>query len=323
MDHQLEIVLTVRGRHILPEDLLVIQQVVNDHWSQGRSFISRQICKSLDWYQQNGWLKDRACRDILRVLEDKGMIKLPPSKQRKSPKPKDEKSKPAKTVEMVKWETNPIDECTLTNVTIQMVRWGPNEKLWNSLVQVYHYQGHSVIVGRYLKYILSLNGIPLACIALGGAAWHLSDRDRWIGWNNETRRYNLERIINNVRFLILPWVHIPNFASFVLAKTMKIATKDWYTYYKVTPFLAETFVENRRFIGTCYKASNWIRIGTTKGFSRKGYSYSNHQVPKDIYVFPLVKNARAKLNTLEADNEVTVRGSRTQALADTVESLSG
>lgn len=296
MQEHLEIGLTVRGRNIQPPDILVMRQIIDTGWSRGRSFISREICKSLGWYQQNGRLKDRACRDILRTLEARGILKLPPSKQKKRVQTNCKPREPQKTAEILKWETTQLNDCNLADVTLEMVRWGRDEKLWNSLIRLYHYQGYSVIVGRHLKYLVRLNGVPMACLGWGEAAWHLDDRDRWIGWSDAIRRRNLGTVINNVRFLILPWVRRDNFASFVLSKALKIITKDWQKYYGVTPFLAETFVENRRFRGTCYQASNWLRIGTTKGFRRKGNSYSNHQVPKDIYIYPLTKNARARLN---------------------------
>ncbi len=98
-------------------------------------------------------------------------------------------------------------------------------------------------------------------------------------------------VVNNVRFLILPWVRIPNFASFILSRGVKTMIRDWEHFYGVKPVLLETFVDKGRFKGTCYRAANWIHVGSTKGYARRGYSYYNHQVPKDIYIYPLHTNA--------------------------------
>jgi hypothetical protein len=249
------------------------------------------ICKSLGWYQNNGRLKDRACRDILRSLEQLGLIRLPPSKakayHKRTPEshvlPDDHQFSPAKMAQTV------IDYTT--SLSIVMVRWTKKDKLWNNLIGTYHYLGYRLIVGRHLKYIIYDGDIPLACSGWGDAAWHIRDRDDWIGWSTDQRRKNIELIVNNVRFLILPWVKIPNFASFILSRTTKMLQEDWQRFYGVRPVLLETFVEKERYKGTCYRAANWVCIGTTKGFARRGYSYHNHQTPKDIYVYPLCANA--------------------------------
>lgn len=275
----------------------MIQTTIDNNWSAGRSAISRAICSSWDWRQYNGRLKDRACRDILIVLEGKELIHLPPSKRKntrkkESPSIKSKGPKVSFTIPETK-----VTICEWSNMTIEMVRWSPRDRLWNTLVETYHYKGYSVIVGRHLKYLVSVGDIPLACVGWGDAAWHIKDRDEWIGWSDDARRQNIEKVINNVRFLILPWVSINCFASSVLSRAIKLVVRDWEKYYGIKPLLAETFVERERFQGTCYKAANWIHLGITKGFGRKGYSYQNHKILKDIYVYPLNRDAVAKLLT--------------------------
>lgn len=286
-----------RGRDFTNSEIEAIRTVVQEKWPAGRSQISIAVCKLLGWFQENGRLKDRACRDALRSLENLGMISLPPSKCKttriQSHKdlhlPPDHRFSPSRMDSVV------IDN--ITSLSISMVRWTNDEKLWNSLVSTYHYLGYSIIVGRHLKYIVFERDIPVACLGWGDAAWNVQDRDIWIGWDDEKRRKNLKFVINNVRFLILPWLKVPNFASFILSRGIKLVEKDWQRFYGVKPLLLETFVEKERFKGTCYRAANWVLVGSTKGFARRGYSHYNHQTIKDIYTYPIHRDARALLKS--------------------------
>lgn len=71
---------TIRGREIGREDLETIRGCIQEHWSRGRTAISKALCRQWDWKQPNGWLKDRACRDLLLALERHGEIQLPARK---------------------------------------------------------------------------------------------------------------------------------------------------------------------------------------------------------------------------------------------------
>jgi hypothetical protein len=289
--------LVLRGRTFDKSEIIAVQKIVQQKWALGRSAISRAVCESLGWRQRNGRLKDRACRDVLGRLQALDLIELPPSRSPKCAAKKRESCPrhPQGFSSIVQKRWPEITACDWHTTTIEMVRWQKRERLWNCLVDTYHYQAYSLIVGRYLKYLVHMNETPLACIGWGDPAWHLKDRDDWIGWSDETRRQNLERIVNNVRFLVLPWVVIPNFASALLSRAIKSVERDWEKFYGIRPVLLETFVDKSRFRGTCYKAANWICIGTTKGYARKGYSYHNHQNPKDIYLYPLRRNTVAIL----------------------------
>ena len=61
------------------------------------------------------------------------------------------------------------------------------------------------------------SGLPLAMLGFSTAAWALAPRDRFIGWTPELRSRNLPLVIDNPRFLILPWIRIPNLGSHILA----------------------------------------------------------------------------------------------------------
>jgi hypothetical protein len=130
-------------------------------------------------------------------------------------------------------------------------------------------------------------------------AWKMLPRDNWIQWNDEQRKRNLQKIINNSRFLIFPWVKVRNLASAVLALAAKTVPDDWRRCYSYRPVLLETLVDRRRFKGTCYKAANWVHVGTTTGRGRMDRENARHgMAPKDIYMYPLVARFRQELLAL-------------------------
>jgi len=147
-----------------------------------------------------------------------------------------------------------------------------------------------------MKYLVQdRDGRDLACLLFGSAAWKTRPRDELIGWNHETRSRNLLWITNNTRFLILPWVRVPHLASHVLGRIIRRIRADWNAKYGHPVHLLETFVERERFIGTCYKAANWIYVGSTKGRGRQD-RYTTLKVPiKDIYLYPLISHFKEAL----------------------------
>jgi hypothetical protein len=136
---------------------------------------------------------------------------------------------------------------------------------------------------------------PVACIGWGSAAWAVKSREIFIGWDKSTKEKNLSFVVNNTRFLILPWVNIKCLASKILAMNARRIADDWMNVYQQPVYLLETFVEKERFLGTCYKAANWIRVGQTKGTSKRGHDHLVHGSIKDVYLYPLRKDFRKKL----------------------------
>ncbi len=282
----------IRGRVIGPEELETIRHFVQLHWNKGRTEISRALCRHWDWKQPNGWLKDRACRDLLLALNRQGAIDLP---ARQHPGPDGKKIVQSQRLLL---EVMPLEGAVseFGSLTITMVRKSSSEKLWNQLIHEYHYLGNPHIVGSYLKYLAFLEGQVVACLGWGSAAWRATARDACIGWDEETRKRNLQHVVNNVRFLILPWVKIPHLASKVLSANLRVLPRDWQSFYNTALWLAETFVDTFRFQGTCYKAANWIHVGNTTGSAKRGASYYYHGRPKAVFVYPLHKNFRERLH---------------------------
>jgi hypothetical protein len=116
----------------------------------------------------------------------------------------------------------------------------------------------------------------IAALGWQSAVERIACRDTVIGWTPQQRHRYLHRVANNIRFLILPWVKISNAASYILAKNIRELNKDWKEKYGYCLWLLESFVDPRKFRGTCYQAANWIGIGHTKGYRKKNGVFSYH-----------------------------------------------
>ena len=171
------------------------------------------------------------------------------------------------------------------------------ERLFNEYVERYHYLGYGVPLGPHVKYFVHVQQEPIACLAFSGAAWRVEARDRWINWSNEQRRRNLSYVVNNTRFLIFPWIKIPNLASRLLSLAAKRLPDDWHRRYAYRPLLLETFVHTDRYRGTCYRAANWILVGHTKGRGRMDRQFKADVPKKAMLLYPLAKDAASRLRT--------------------------
>ena len=283
--------ITIRRRTITEADLESIQNIVNDHWDKGRTPISKILCQKWNWIQPNGQLKDMACREVLLTLNRKGLLKLPP---RQTIAHNEKRNKFIPVVEINQTTIN----CNLSDlppVELKSVRNNEHEPLYNSLIQKHHYLGYCQIVGSHLKYIAFIDGQPVACLGWGSAAWSVKSRESFVGWDKPTKEKNLHFVVNNTRFLILPWVSVKCLASKILALNAKRIADAWLNIYNHSLYLLETFVEKDRFKGTCYKAANWICTGQTKGIAKKGHDHLFHGKIKDVYLYPLRKDFRKKL----------------------------
>ena len=283
--------ITIRKRTIHKADLDLIQATVDRYWDKGRKQISKILCQQWNWRQPNGRLKDMACRELLLTLNRKGLLTLP-TRLRSANNDKRNRSIPVVEIDQTPLQTKLSD---LLPVELKLVRNTSLEPLYNSLVQQYHYLGYRQIVGNHLKYIAFIDGQAVACLGWGSAAWSVKSRDSFVGWDKPTKEKNLHFVVNNTRFLILPWVSVKCLASKILAINARRISDDWLKVYNHPLFLLETFVEKDRFKGTCYKAANWICTGQTKGIAKKGHDHLFHGKIKDVYLYPLRKDFRKYL----------------------------
>lgn len=279
--------LTILKREVGSTELALIKELIETSGDCGRTYISQQLCRRWDWRLPNGRLRDIACRDLLRRLEKRGLIQLPPA-MRPSRRPgyKNHTSLPNDFVATPRTQSL-ADFCA---IEIEMVRGSQPERLYNALIDCYHYLGYHQGAGEQLKYIIRGDGQVLAAIGFAGAAFKAAARDQHIGWDNDARERQLVNVVNNNRLLILPWILVPHLASHLLGQISRRIRTDWQDYYNRDIVLLETFVEQGRFNGTCYKAANWRHIGQTTGRGRNDRYSRNSVAIKDIYLYPLDRN---------------------------------
>ena len=178
----------------------------------------------------------------------------------------------------------------LKGLEIINVSGTPMEGTWDHLVRAYHYLGYEKIIGPRIKYLVLCENNPIAALSFNRAALHVGVRERYIDWDVNQRRKLLPLIVNNNRFLIVPWVKVKNLASYLLSKTLKLLKHDWKKLYGVTPRMVETFVDLKRHTGVCYRAANWLYLGETKGYGKVGKAFIYHGNRKGVYVYLLQKD---------------------------------
>lgn len=272
---------TYCGRVFSEDDLDQIKKLIQDDPKIKRTELSRQVCRLFNWYKPDGGLKDMSCRVAMLRMEKDGLLKLPPSTQKKRPQRKPgftELSKPGKPV------TLPVNKL---EIQLNLIANRFESRRWNEYIDRYHYLGYKALPGAQLRYYVTHGAEWIAVLGFGAAAWQCAPRDEFIGWSHDQRKANLQYVINNARYLIFPWVQSKNLASKVLSMVSKRITHDWMNRYHYAPILMETFVEQNRFAGTCYKAANWTHLGQTKGRGKLGPSGKISVPIKDIWVYPL------------------------------------
>lgn len=282
----------IQGRVVSTDDIEVIRSLIATHPTWHRTRLSQELCQRWDWVAASGALKDMAARALLRKLHAQGLIELP-APIRSSHNASRRRTRMSVTVDRTPiagtlGELRPIQVVTATDDT--------QARLFRALLQTYHYQGYSGPVGENLKYLVyDRQGRALACVLFAAPAWHLACRDRFIGWERAARERRLSLLANNMRFLILPWVHVPHLASHVLAHIARRISRDWQSKYAHRLVLLETFVDPARFVGTCYRAANWRFVGHTQGRSRNDRHKTLRVPVKSVYLYPLTRHYRTWL----------------------------
>lgn len=275
-----------------PEDIGLVRHWLATEPGWNRSRLSRELCERWNWRNDAGRLKDMACRTLLLKLERRGLIRLP---ARQGPSPNALRNR--QRVELVH-ESCPITGAlsALQPLRIEVLGEGhPDLGLFGFLLQRYHYLGLRNSVGENLKYMArDCRGRPVACLLFGSAAWKTKARDEWIGWDAAQRQRHLRGLTNNTRFLILPWVSVPHLASHLLGHVARQLNTDCLAKYGHGIELLETFVDQERFRGTCYRAAGWVHVGSTTGRSRNDVEQTLSVPVKDIYLRPLSPDFRRR-----------------------------
>jgi len=278
---------TILGSRQLGQIQRVVDRLGND---QRREDFADAVCKAFAWRRADGRLATASCRLLLARLERRGLLRLPESRRA------------AGSGRAGKWLGHLAAEPVATLSAEQLV--GPlvvrpiveSERFWwRAHMDRYHYLGNCHMVGESLRYVALVGSKAVALLGWAAAALHNKPRDDYLGWDAETRARNLPMVVGNVRFLVLPWVRVKNLASRVLGANLRRLSGDWQQRFGHEVWLAETFVDAQRFAGTCYRAANWICLGQTLGFARKGAGYQQHGRPKTVFVYALDKHARERL----------------------------
>ena len=284
---------TIQGRPCGPAELGELRTWIGDHPGWSRYRLSRELCARWQWVRPNGQMADMAARSFLLKLHERDLIRLPP-RHRASPN-----RMRHRRLECVPLDRRPLvgELGSLGRLSLHEVSADPPRRaLFETLLAQEHYLGYRSAVGENLKYLLCNEaGRPLAAWLFGAAAWRCAARDRWIGWSEAQRAAGLGRLTNNTRFLIPAWVQVASLASWGWSRVRRRLVADWQAKYGHRIELVETFVDQSRFRGACYAASNWVEVGTTQGRSR-GDRHRQLQVPvKTVYVHPLRRDFRERL----------------------------
>jgi hypothetical protein len=233
------------GREFTLHEFDQINSLIKDNPKFNRTRISKEVCRMLGWRKPDGKVKDMSCRVAMLRMQKDGLILLPPSTRTK---------RPVRNITITS-ATDP--QCPilhpvnlLPKLHLKIVSKN-NSALWNEYIERYHYLGYTPLPGAQLRYFIYDHVVALT--GFGAAAWQTAPRDQFIGWSHEQRKKNLHLIVNNARFLILPWVKSKNLASKILSLSARHLPDNWEEKYNIRPVLFETFVEKKRFLGTCYR----------------------------------------------------------------------
>ena len=251
------------------------------------------------WRRPNGAWAIRGARQLLIRLDKAGVIRLP-APRRAQGRPRRE------AVETAAALLSPAGAAAAAERSARqgsgstlLVRPIRAEELpgWRAHMERFHYLGDAALVGESLRYLAELDGEWVALLSWGAASLRNGPRDRYVGWDEATKQAKLDRVVNNARFLILPWSRRPHLASRVLATNLRRLSRDWEEAYGHRVVLAETFVDTSRFRGTCYRACNWVCVGETKGWSKSGSTYRFNGQPKSVWLYPLARDFKEHLCT--------------------------
>jgi len=290
------------GRELTAVELDLIREVTRDFSALSLSELAHTICELLEWRRPNGHLKSRECFVFLQTLQDRGWLPHLPPRPAPIPRPRRTVLDPA---------TDPQAPLTADlhrylPLRLQLLETAADRRLFQHYLQRYHYLGYRVPVGAQLRYFVYATTPPsplLACLLFTSAAWKMAPRDDYIGWSATARQRNLPRVTNQSRFLILPWIRVPNLASHILARLARQLPQDWLHAYQVLPLLLETLVDESRYYGGCYRAANWISVGRTQGRGRMDRSGHNQLSRKRIFLYPLRPDWRSQLCAVSAPTE--------------------
>ena len=284
------------GHEVGKAEQALIREIVGTCGGLSRMELAATVCELLGWKRRTGSLKARECREFLEKLQSQGGLVLPAKRPGRPAGKATEVPVTARGEPGARLVGTARD---LGEIRLQRVQRLEQRRLFRELVGRYHYLGHRVPFGAHLRYLVYTSepaATVVACVQFSSAAWRIAVRDRWIGWEAETRARQLVHVVSNSRYLVLPWVQVKNLASRILSRAVRQLAVDWPRSYGVEVFLVETLVDPGRYRGSCYRGANWIELGSTRGGKREDRLAQSEAVrPKRVLVYPLVAEAARRL----------------------------
>jgi hypothetical protein len=274
-------------------------------WMQGQidggaqlSEVAVAACRRFGWVRPSGKIPLAACSVMLRRLEQRGLLRLPETRQRRPGGGHHEDAERLRLLDALGPVPGMVECQPEGTFTLRPI--APEERDGFRLhLQRYHYLGFKRSVGESMGYAAFVGQELVALLDWGAAFLHCGPRDHFVGWDDATRERKLPLVVGNRRFLVLPWIRIPHLASRILAANLRRLSSDWQEAYGHPVLLAETFVDVSRFKGTCYRAANWRCLGQTSGNSRLSDGTRVRGCPKAVYVYPLGRDALERLRSPE------------------------
>lgn len=283
---------TIQEQLSSPKIITRVRNWLRKNKSKGRYALARYLCDGLDLHDRMGKLRVAGVQKALRVLEARGLWKLPKHRgvvprQWRARRLNDGVQQPRDTPPRVEQVEG-----------LRLVEAGTNDdvlfRTWNELILTEHPLRDCRLVGRQLRYLISSDHGWLGAIGFGSCALRLRAREEWIGWDQKTRQSFQERLISMTRFLIRPQVRCENLASRVLGLCMERVGKDFASRYGFEPWLVESFVDTKQHLGTSYQAANWMHIGESAGRGRSAPSRPM-KTRKALYLYELTQDWRSRM----------------------------
>lgn len=278
------------GRDFSVNEIDIIKNLIAKDPCLCRNHLSRQFCEMVGWFKRDGGLKEMSCRVALLKMQKDGLVQLP--------LPRRKHANGIRAIKITGTTDPPSMSPTISDfrqLNVSIVESKIDSGLWNEYIHRYHYLGFTRLPGAQLRYIVRANDAPVAFLGFGAAAWRVAPRDLFIGWSDDQRQSRLNLVINNARFLILPWIRHKNLASHIISLVSRRLPPDWEARYAIRPVLAETFVDDNLYRGTCYRAANWKHVGKTKGRGKLDINRQYLSTVKSVWLNPLTPKFRSIL----------------------------
>lgn len=265
-----------------------------------RQALLKEFCERTQWKDRKGRLCVSSANVAIGRLEKRGCVTFPPAAPRKArpgPRKLHDDGLPLPPIPPLPKSVDLIEDLQLELIRDDQ---DPHHAIWNRLICREHPLGPAPLVGAQLRYLILAGADPIGAFGFGPAAFYLSVRDFWIGWDAVAQAQNRRRVLGLSRFLLRPGVKCANLASRCYALVLARVRDDWEQRYGITPVLLETYIDRGTYSGRSLAAANWRRLGTTQG---RGRSTPRRHIlsttPKDVWVWQWDPQARSALQQRE------------------------